>query len=54
MAIIILGTAHAVAFKVCANRGGANVVFGFLALGVSCGVAGGVAGRYLMLRRRLW
>ena len=30
IAIIIRGTAHAVAFKVCANRGGGNEVFVFL------------------------
>lgn len=51
------GTAHAVAFRVCANRGGGNEVFTFLPLGGGCAgaaAAAAAAGRYRIFNLRLW
>lgn len=56
IAIIIRGTAHAVAFKVCTNRGGGDKVFAFLPFWGGCtGAAGAAAaGRYRIFSLRLW
>jgi hypothetical protein len=55
IAIIMCGTAHVVAFRVCTNCWGGKVVFIFLDLGGCWAVATiGVAGQYRMLRRWLW
>lgn len=56
MAIIIRGTAQAVAFRVCANRGDGNEAFTFFPFGGGgdAGEAGAAAGRYRMFSLRLW